>query len=740
MTRPFIPGRRRLSRASALAMGVLLLFPASALGHAAFVGSTPAPGTRLESPPTEVRLTFTEPLNRRLASAKLVAMDGGRPIAVGLVASDRRLTVTPAGPLPRGAYRVDWHTVSTQDGHALEGSFSFGVRVPAEGGEHEVVQSPLARGGWLRIAVRAIFYAALLFFAGGLLTATLLSRRSRPGGWLVPETIRTAITEAGHDPDEMADRAWRRTLEGGWIAAGAAAVVAVVEAADAGGGLNARAATDFLFSNAAGVSRVLTVVAVLLALAVARRSPPAAAAWAALGLLAVAVGGHANSAEPRALALGTDWLHLVAASVWVGGIAHVAATWLRPRMPLPRRLRREVMRVVLQRFGAVALPAFAIVASTGLTNALIELGHLDALWQTAYGRVLAAKIALVGLIALASYLHAVRLRPRLLAMNPHPPERLEHRHWLLLRSEPALGMAVVVAAAVLVVFPLPPRQGGETAEAARPSAACDPCPLRRPDAQVLGVAEQAGSSIVAAWVHRTPTGLAGKVRLLGKDAMPVPGLRLLGADSTRCGRGCLDFRTRDRPRELRVRVSERGRAYRARLPVRWDPGGNRRARRLLERAQSAMARLRSVRQREQLTSGPGTGVSTEYELQAPDRFTYRVSSGATSITIGKRQWTRTGDSDWMRQPYAGGGPGFRTRSWFRWTSYARAMRLLSDDGRTARLALMDEATPVWLRLAIDLRTMRVQRVRMIAERHYMTHRFRAFNAPLVIRPPRRDGR
>src|SRR5207244_5369840 len=94
---------------------------------------------------------------------------------------------------------------------------------------------------------------------------------------------------------------------------------------------------------------------------------------------------------------------------------------------LSATVRRAVMRAVLARFGRVALPAFVVVVASGLANALIELGHPAALWQTGYGRVLAVKIAFVGLIALASYNHALRLRPRLLAANPHPDARLERR-------------------------------------------------------------------------------------------------------------------------------------------------------------------------------------------------------------------------------------------------------------------------------------------------------------------------
>jgi hypothetical protein len=48
---------------------------------------------------------------------------------------------------------------------------------------------------------------------------------------------------------------------------------------------------------------------------------------------------------------------------------------------------------------------------------------------------------------------------------------------------------------------------------------------------------------------------------------------------------------------------------------------------------------------------------------------------------------------------------------------------------------MDPGTPVWWRLAIDSRTHRVVRARMVTYGHFMTQRFMAFNRPLDIRQP-----
>ena len=150
-----------------------------------------------------------------------------------------------------------------------------------------------------------------------------------------------------------------------------------------------------------------------------------------------------------------------------------------------------------------------------------------------------------------------------------------------------------------------------------------------------------------------------------------------------------------------------------------------------------MSRLGSLREVETVTSGPGSFARTVYRLRAPDRFAFITNVGSRSVVVGRYQWFRTAGQPWDRQRYRGGGPPFRTRGWFRWTPYAQEVRLLRLDRRRglAELALMDPGTPVWLRLTVDLHTMRAVRERMIAPAHYMTRRYLAFDRPVRIAAP-----
>lgn len=704
-----------------LAVGALLLLAPSASGHAAFLGSQPAPGVRLESTPPQVTLSFTEPLNARLSRASLTAISGGARPRVEVRASADRLLLVAQRDLPAGAYRVRWHTVSTEDGHALEGSFSFGIRAAAAGSEHLIEQSPLARSGWLRVLLRALFYVAALLFVGGLLLSAIWAGRSRP-------------TDGSGAARERRQR--RVLIDAGWTAAGLAVAVALAEASDAAGGLSLDGTRDFFAGSLAGVGRAAAVLLLAGAALVAARLPRAGAALGLSAFAAVAASGHAASASPRALSIVNDWLHLIAGAVWLGGLAFILLVWA-PQLRADRRsAHRALERDVLPAFGRIALPAFLLASATGAVSLLAHLGHLSALWQTGYGRVLSVKILLVGAIAAVSYVHALRLRPRL-AAGP-PDGRLAVRHWRLVRSEPALAVGVVAAVAVLVVFPLPPRQLGEAQDALAAGAVCDPCPLPAPAANELAVAENAGRYVVAGWLRRDGVALRGTIRVsdLRGRASTVQAT-VAGARQSSCGRGCLRFR-RDRADALLVLVRDDGRTYVAKLPARWRPGAARRAVRLLERAQGRMRALRSVRQSELVSSGPGSYARTEYRLQAPDRMQLSTGTGVRSVLVAGQRWMRWPDSpSWQRESL---GRPFSTRGWFRWTPYAQHVRLLAaPTGRQRRarveLALFDPGTPLWIRLTLDARSGRVLHERSISKAHFATSRYRAFDARTSIKVP-----
>lgn len=96
------------------------------------------------------------------------------------------------------------------------------------------------------------------------------------------------------------------------------------------------------------------------------------------------------------------FLHLLAATVWVGGQLVLAGL-----VPGLRRLDPALPGVVARRFAVIAWPAFAVLVVTGIWNLL----EAPVTWDGRYGATLMAKIAVVMASGLSAFVHG-RARSR----------------------------------------------------------------------------------------------------------------------------------------------------------------------------------------------------------------------------------------------------------------------------------------------------------------------------------------
>ena len=174
-------------------------------------------------------------------------------------------------------------------------------------------------------------------------------------------------------------------------------------------------------------------------------SSPVAMAGAAALVASIAFIGHTASTEPRWLVVASAVVHVTAGSLWVAGVAMLAAT-------LWRRHRRGVeleAALLATRFSVAAVGAVAVVAVTGLALGIAILGDLGSLFSTEFGRVLIVKVALVGiLIGLGAYNQRV-----LIPALERPGRRSRsaaHRLRRVVTTEVITFLAVIAATAALV--------------------------------------------------------------------------------------------------------------------------------------------------------------------------------------------------------------------------------------------------------------------------------------------------
>ncbi len=307
--------------------------------------------------------------------------------------------------------------------------------------------------------------------------------------------------------------------------------------------------------------------------------------------------------------------------------------------------------------------------------------------------------------------------------------------------------AAVAAAATLKAGTRPPAPAGAGSQTTPQPPSAGQVLNARVASDQLSVADELGPDIVAAWVSHVHGHLHAQVHTLTafEDAAAIP-ISLSHATITgSCGLGCDDVTLAGSANTLTVHAVIGGTAYTARLPVAFDAAGDQRAVALLRRVDAAQVKLRSAVADESLASSPAAVEATDYKIQAPNRFAYKVAVNGKltddTVIIGTREWDRTRGQAW--QPGSFGTQPFSAAGYFDWwADYADAPRLLDLD-RVGGLETADIATlaelpglgPVWLRLHIDATHERMLYVRMITVAHFMTESWSNFNSAGSIAAP-----
>jgi copper transport protein len=195
---------------------------------------------------------------------------------------------------------------------------------------------------------------------------------------------------------------------GVWISIGAAVLSVVVEALFVSGVPMTRLLSvdvPAVLGTTYGMAMLVRVglVAVLALLArwgsPARRVAPGdsgsgtAAPWAfrvAAGLLigiamTYSLSGHPIASAIPVLAVASDMIHVLAMSVWLGGLVVLVVALLPER-------EAGLLGEVLPRYSTVALISIAALLVSGIVQAFLEISPLAALWSTSYGLLVTLKV------------------------------------------------------------------------------------------------------------------------------------------------------------------------------------------------------------------------------------------------------------------------------------------------------------------------------------------------------------
>lgn len=402
-----------------------LAFPASAFGHAELRQATPDFRERLESAPPRVSLLFTQEVTPSSSSIEVRTAHGRLVSRPTTRSADRRVLEANLDELGKGAYTVRWNALSG-DGHVVSGVFTFGVRAPAPPPSEAYGAGGPTAGDH---AVRWLYFLSLALLLGGL-AFRLLVVRDRPS----PAFER---------------RFYVLTAVGAVATIDVGVLAFLLRAEDALQLPFGRLLYGDLSPIASGTRFGLAFIAMTLGYAVVaallflgwltdRVAPLWAALLAALGFASgLSLSGHSGAARAASwLSVLADWVHLTAATIWLGGLVTLAVC-LWPAAP-------ELRRLSFVRFSRLAGVLVALLVTAGVYLSVLRLPEVSDLWSASYGRILLVKLGLVSLALSWGAVHHFLVRPRVEAGRT--PSGLPRS----LAAESAIGMAILLVAAVLV--------------------------------------------------------------------------------------------------------------------------------------------------------------------------------------------------------------------------------------------------------------------------------------------------
>jgi len=440
----------RLCVVPALAGIILIAMAAPAWAHAILISTDPPKDGVAAVTPSQLSLTYNENVEVSFGAIRVYTCAGKR-ITTGsphhAATSDH--TVALAIPkLANGVYLVSWRVISA-DSHPVNGTYSFrigpGAPTSVSGCATETAAKSSKTVGVVFGAARAGVFSGLALLIGG-------------GVFLLLIAIGTS-----------AERSTRRTMWIGWIVLTASTVAALMlqgpYAAGAGIGdaIKWSVVHDVLHTRFGHVTEVrflllavaLALLAVLGPVVRNRRAPIwwlAAAAIVSVGLAGTpGFAGHAATGTFTIFAVPLDTIHVLAMSVWLGGLVVLLVAAMGGGFS-------GGLRHALSTFSRVAFWCVVVLILSGLFASWRQVGFtIRGYTHTSYGNILLVKLGIVvALLALAAVSRSI-VRKRRSAPLDTPDSAvaaIDQRTITGLRrsvfGEVALGLAVLAVTAILV--------------------------------------------------------------------------------------------------------------------------------------------------------------------------------------------------------------------------------------------------------------------------------------------------
>ena len=405
-----------------VAISILLfsLIPAipKSYAHAFVIDSNPSPSQTLKSAPTKVQVHLSEPVDLKFSKITVIGPDGRQVDNkdIQYINGDQTaLTVSLPPAIKGGVYTVYTKMLSQIDGHVTDNAFVFGVgegaAVSNAGSSTQPTSTTSSPYGELSLPEAVARFPTLVgqvIIVGAAFATLWLWKPTSKIDWL------SSIFAATKN---KIDRSLLKLVVSGSIILVVSDIGMIyVYAYSINAGIGDAIATKFgiVWAIRMFESFVLLAFAVLVYRKLKKKvnsavpSKEEVLSIFALGvavLVTTTLIGH-GSATGNAMPIMVDFIHNLAASVWIGGVIYLGFVVV-PKIkqaPLDESIKAAVLSVIIPRFSTIPVVILGIIVVTGPFLLYMLEDNLDLTLASFYGKALLAKLVLAGvMISIGAY-------------------------------------------------------------------------------------------------------------------------------------------------------------------------------------------------------------------------------------------------------------------------------------------------------------------------------------------------
>ncbi|WP_242308748.1 copper resistance CopC/CopD family protein [Bacillus cereus group sp. BfR-BA-01331] len=428
---------RRLGAWLLITCVFIIFIPKSTSAHAYVVKSNPTENETLKKAPSIVKIEFDEDIQVSSFNTLFVRDTSGQRVDLKDAHIDTKnkksLEAGLKENLKNGLYSIQWKAISA-DGHPIQGVIPFRIGL-AEAGTDDIKVEEMGYVPQIdMIMERGILYTSFSLFIGVLLfnlilykgSASQVQSRSKKIIWISLFGIFISLLfnlplQAKINADVSWLEAFNPILLKETLQLSVFRYVWITQMA------------------------LISMLMIVTYFAVKREKLSSFKVWSIpillfIGLLVMkAFNSHAYGLKFKEIAVVMDFLHLFAASLWMGGLSSIVLL-----------LRKEddkwtMYWDAIKRFSPWATGAVIVILLTGLFNSTFFIPTIHSLFDTKYGLALLAKILLFVCMGILGIIHYVKGRMR-----------AQQRLGATVKVEFIIGIIVFVIVAFMTNVQTPP--------------------------------------------------------------------------------------------------------------------------------------------------------------------------------------------------------------------------------------------------------------------------------------------